>query len=133
MRVYAETSIMGHDIETEDIGMAILNFGSGAKGTILGTTTFPASVYFSAEVHGTAGGVLVDAALEGSMRVFGEGLEEKLQTIDNPFQNAIEDMVAAVEGEGQMRVDGRQGRRTVALLESIYSSARTGSAVEHQP
>ena len=41
--------------------------------------------------------------------------------------------MAAVEGEGQMRVDGRQGRRTVALLESIYSSARAGTAVEHQP
>ena len=133
VRVYAETAIMGHDIETEDIGMAILNFGSGAKGTILGTTTFPASVYFGAEVHGTAGGVILDAALEGTMRVFGEGLEEKLNSLDNPHQNVIEDMVAAVEGEGQMRVDGRQGRRTVALLESIYSSARAGTAVEHQP
>ena len=133
VRVYAETAIMGHDIETEDIGMAILNFGSGAKGTILGTTTFPTSVYFGAEVHGTAGGVILDAALEGTMRVFGEGLEEKLNSLDNPYQNVIEDMVAAVEGEEQMRVDGRQGRRTVALLESIYSSARAGTAVEHQP
>ena len=39
--VYAETDIMNHEIETEDIGLAIVNFVSGAKGSILGTTTFP--------------------------------------------------------------------------------------------
>jgi len=45
--VYGETAIMNHEIETEDIGQAILNFESGAKGGILGTTTFPASPYSS--------------------------------------------------------------------------------------
>ena len=80
--VYGETAIMNHDIETEDIGQAILNFESGAKGGILGTTTFPASPYFSAEVHGSEGGVLLDAVLSGEMRVFGDGLEEKLLAIE---------------------------------------------------
>ncbi len=130
VRVYAETAIMDHDIETEDIGLAILNFESGAKGTILGTTTFPKSVYFSAEVHGTEGGVLTEDALEGTIRVFGEGLEEKLETIKNPVHNVVEDMVQALETGSQLRVDGHEGRRTVALLESIYTSAREGKTVE---
>lgn len=129
-RVYAETAIMNHQIETEDLGMAILNFRSGAKGAILGTTTFPASVYFSAEVHGTGGGVLIDAALEGKMRVFGEGLEEKLNSIQNPLHSTAEDMVSALENGTPLRVDGREGRRTVALLEALYASARQGSPVE---
>ena len=129
VQVYAETAIMNHDIETEDIGLAILNFESGAKGTIAGTTTFPTSVYFSAEVHGTEGGILVDAALEGAMRVFGEGLEEKLGSIENTVHNVIEDMVGALETGAPVRVDGHQGRRTVALLESIYASALEGTAV----
>ncbi len=129
-RVYGEAAIMNHQIETEDLGMAILNFKSGARGMILGTTTFPTSVYFSAEVHGTAGGVLIDAALEGKMRVFGEGLEEKLNTIQNPLHSIVEDMVSALEKGTPLRVDGRQGRRTVALLEAIYASARQGRPVE---
>jgi predicted dehydrogenase len=124
VKVYAETAIMNHQIETEDLGMAILNFKGGARGTILGTTTFPASPYFSAEVHGTGGGVLIDAVLEGKMRVFGEGLEEKLNTIANPLHNVVEDMVSALERGTPLRVDGREGRRTVALLECIYASAQ---------
>ena len=130
-RVYGETAIMSHEIETEDIGQAILNFESGAKGGILGTTTFPDSPYFSAEVHGTEGGVLIDAALSGEMRVFGDGLEEKLQAIDNPLANVVEDVVSALNEGTPLRVDGREGRRTVALLENIYRSSREGKAVDY--
>ena len=126
---YGEMAIMNHDIETEDIGLAIVNFKSGAKGVIVGTTTFPTSVYFSAEVHGTEGGILVDDVLGGKMRVFGEGLEERLQQIENPIHSIIEDFVQAFEEGGDLRVDGREGRRTVALLEKIYQSAREGKVL----
>ena len=123
---YGEMAIMNHDIETEDIGLAIVHFKNGAKGVIVGTTTFPTNAYFSAEVHGTDGGILIEDVLNGKMRVFGEGLEERLQQINNPIHNIIEDFVKAVEEGGNVRVDGREGRRTVALLEKIYESARTG-------
>lgn len=127
--VYGEMAIMNHDIETEDIGLAIVRFKSGARGVIVGTTTFPTNAYFSAEVHGTDGGVLIEDVLGGKMRVFGEGLEERLQQIDNPIHSIIEDVVSAIEGGGEVRVDGREGRRTVALLEKIYESARIGKSV----
>ncbi len=133
VRLYAETAICTHQIETEDLGMVILEFAGGAKGTILGTTTFPSSVYFGAEVHGTEGGVLIDAALEGTMRVFGKGLEERLATIANPVHSAMEDMVRALTQGTALRVPGHEGRRTVALLEHIYRSARTGAPVSVQP
>ena len=126
---YGEMAIMNHDIETEDIGLAIVHFKNGAKGVIVGTTTFPTNAYFSAEVHGTDGGILIEDVLNGKMRVFGEGLEERLQQINNPIHNIIEDFVKAVEEGGNVRVDGREGRRTVALLEKIYESARTGKTV----
>ncbi len=124
--VYGEMAIMNHEIETEDIGLAIVNFENGAKGTVLGTTTFPTSIYFSAEVHGTDGGVLIDDVLSGNMRVFGEGLQERLAAVENPLQNIVQDVVSAVERKTPLRVDGREGRRTVALLEAIYASAREG-------
>jgi UDP-N-acetyl-2-amino-2-deoxyglucuronate dehydrogenase len=129
VRVYGETAVMSHDIETEDIGLAIINFASGAKGTVMGTTTFPTSVYFGAEVHGTEGGVLIEAALDGTMRVIGEGLEEKIMGLKNPFKNVVEDVVSALENGTQLRVDGKEGRRTVALLEQIYASAKKGEAI----
>ena len=130
VRIYAETAIMNHDIETEDIGQVILNFAGGAKGMILGTTTFPTSVFFSAEVHGTEAGVLIDDVLKGEIRVFGEGLQEKLDTVGNSIYSAVGDMVSALEKGTELRVDGREGRRTVALLENVYTSAREGRIVE---
>lgn len=124
--VYGEMAVLNHEIETEDIGLAILNFESGAKGTVLGTTTFPESVYFSAEVHGSEGGVLMDSVLKGDMRVFGEGLKDRLMGLENTVSSIIEDIVSAVTVGTSLRVDGREGRRTVALLEKIYQSAREG-------
>ena len=124
--VYGEMAILNHEIETEDIGLAILNFESGAKGTVLGTTTFPESVYFSAEVHGSEGGVLLDDVLKGEMRVFGDRLEERLMGVENSLSSIVEDVVSAVTEGTPLRVDGREGRRTVALLEGIYQSAREG-------
>jgi UDP-N-acetyl-2-amino-2-deoxyglucuronate dehydrogenase len=127
--VYGETAIMNHQIETEDVGLAIVNFKSGAKGTVLGTTTFPESVYFSAEVHGTGGGILIDDVLGGKMRIFGEGIEEKLMSVENSVKDIVDDVLQALDTGSSLRVDGSEGRRTVELLEAIYSSAREGSSV----
>ena len=63
------------------------------------------------------------------MRVFDGALEERLQQIENPIHSIIEDFVQAFEEGGDLRVDGREGRRTVALLEKIYQSAREGKAL----
>ena len=128
-RVYGETAIMNHEIETEDIGLAIVNFTSGAKGTVMGTTTFPTDAYFGAEVHGTAGAILIDDVLTGKMQIIGDGLEQRLNGYENRLHSVIEDMVTVLETDGDMRVNGREGRRTVALLEAIYASARTGETV----
>jgi predicted dehydrogenase len=128
-RVYGEAAVVNHDIETEDVGMAILRYPNGARGAILGTTTFPTNAYFSAEVHGTEGGVLIDSVLTGEARYFGEGVEEKLAAIDNPLKNVVEDVVSCLEKGTALRVSGHEGRRTVALLEAIYRSSREGVAL----
>ena len=125
-QVFGDAVVLNHDIETEDVGMAMLRFANGARGAVVGTTTFVHNAYFSAEVHGTEGGVLIDAVLDGTARYFGDGLEDKLATIDNPLHNIVEDVVSCLESGTQLRVDGREGRRTVALLEAIYQSSRDG-------
>ena len=130
--VYGEIDIVNHEIETEDIGLAILNFENGAKGTILGTTTFPQSVYFSAEVHGTEGGILLHDVLNGEMTVYGAGLQEKLDCVENNIHSIVEDVINALTKGTPLSVDGREGRRTVALLEAVYQSARAGKPLKFQ-
>ena len=42
----------------------------------------------------------------------------------------LADFVRAVLSDGTPQVDGREGRRAVAVIQAVYESARTGRAVE---
>jgi predicted dehydrogenase len=110
-----------HDIETEDLGMAMLRFKNGAMGQVLGTTTFPKSPYAGLEVHGEQGGVL-HLGGEPAWHFLDETRHPPEAT--PPVHNVIEDMVSAIRHGTPVAVDGREGRRSLALLTAIYTSAR---------
>ena len=42
----------------------------------------------------------------------------------------FEDFVAALDAGRLPRVDGREGRRSVEVIEALYESSRTGQPVE---
>ena len=44
-------------------------------------------------------------------------------------RRVLENFVAAVNAGATLLCDGREGRRSVALVEAMYRSARTGAAV----
>ena len=50
-------------------------------------------------------------------------------SLKNPFENVVQDVVSALENGTQLRVDGEEGRRMVALLEQIYALAQKGEAL----
>lgn len=129
--VYGRTAILNHKIETEDVAFVILDFANGAKGAVTTTTTFPqASPYYSLEVHGTEGGVLLDDALGGTGRYFvSEEVKARMAQVPNPVHSIIEDAIRVIRDGAKPVVDGREGRRTVQLLEAIYRSARQGRKV----
>ncbi len=128
--VYGEFAVMGHDIESEDLGLAIVNYASGAKGTIMGTTASPVDLYYSAEIHGSEAAVVVDTAMQGEMRIYGDALKEKMVGIENRIHHIAEDVVSAVTQGTPLRAAGKEGRRTVALLEAVYASGREGRTVQ---
>jgi UDP-N-acetyl-2-amino-2-deoxyglucuronate dehydrogenase len=115
-----------HAIETEDLGMGMLRFKSGAMGAVLGTTTFPKSPYAGVEVHGEQGGAIF---LEGEPQW--HFLEEGQQPpeVTPRVRNVIQDMVSAVRDGTPVAVDGREGRKSLALLDGIYRAAREGRRV----
>ena len=131
-RLYAETAIPHPRYRDRGISAWPSSIFAAAPGERL-SAPLPfreTNAYFSAEVHGTEGGVLIDEALDGTCRIIGEGLEEKLNAIENPFESAIADMVHCLDHDSTPRIDGREGRRTVALLEDIYRSSREGARVD---
>lgn len=127
-RVIGRYGIHCHKIETEDLGMAMIEFESGAVGMILGTTTYPTSVYSGLEVHGTEGGVMTTRG--ETQWHFLKGMEDRLEKVQpvTQFKDVIQNAVAAVRDGAAMICDGNDGRASIELLNAIYTSARNGSA-----
>jgi len=122
--VAAEVGIFAHDkIETEDMGMAILKFKNGARGTILGTTTFPKDYYSGIEIHGTEGGVL---AMRGdpAWLFHDETRTQKLKRATD-CKTSVENMAAHLNGKTDFLIcDGKEGRKSIEVLTAVYRSAK---------
>lgn len=147
--VSAQTDTLAREgIEVEDTAAAVLRFESGAIGVIEATTSIYPGYPKRLEIHGSAGGavvvddVLTEWATEGAseeenrkvLEEFGGG--ERTGTFADPmalsFQRhkaQIEEFMEAVTKGTPLTVDGEEGRKSVALIEAIYKSARTGEPV----
>lgn len=120
----ARIGVFAHAIETEDLGVAIFRYRNGALGTVLGTTTFPKDAYAVVEVHGDKGGAILD--VNGQVRWFFRDDSVAPPEVAPPFANSAENMVAAIHNGALLVCDGREGRKSLALLTAIYRAAQTG-------
>jgi predicted dehydrogenase len=148
--VRAQTATVGHKrIQVEDLATVLLEFKSGAQGVIEGSTAIYPGHPARVEVHGTAGSAVledgklqfwqfekrkpidkkIEAALKGESEL-GSGAADPLASLKiEGHRRQYEDFVKALRTGRPPKVDGREGRRAVQLLEAIYKSARTGRAV----
>jgi UDP-N-acetyl-2-amino-2-deoxyglucuronate dehydrogenase len=155
--VRARTRIFSHRIETEDACQAFLDFESGAWGLIETTTTVWVGLGRAIEVHGTSGTVaLYDRGIgawhfkdsgEGPEPEYGVGsagpmieagvvegrptgaVWEPTLPTDRPM-NVIEDVVSSLTRGTPVACPPEEGRKSVAILEAVYRSARRGGAEE---
>lgn len=115
------TSVMGrtanrlHRIEVEDTATALLEFESGAFGTIEATTAAFPGFPRRLEVSGTRGTVVHE-----------EPARTAAVADATPHRRVFEDFIAAIRSGGTPACDAREGRRSVAVIEAIYRSARSG-------
>lgn len=122
--VCGKVGVMGHDIEAEDIGLALIEFQNGALGSVLGTTTFPDSLYSRVEIHGNEGGAIT----ENNKLVFWKTPEEVEYDYTGP-KNAMEDIIGALREGRKPLVDGQEARKSLELVKAIYKSSFTGEQV----
>jgi predicted dehydrogenase len=141
-RVYASTATRVHPIEVEDTAAAVLEFANGALGTIEAATSVYPGYARRIELTGAEGTVVIehDRVVRSDLRSGDPGListgagdvnaSASSATVSDTraHQRIIRDFVSAIETGGRPVCDGREGRRSVALVEAIYASART-----HQP
>lgn len=138
--VFAYTATLAHTMEAEDTGVAVLKFKSGAIGSVEGSTiTYPQNMEGSVAVFGEygslkVGGTALNRKVIWKIRGELEKEPEILTTdqVDPPsvygfsHKLVIEDMIAAIHEDRLPQTHGKEGRTSLALVEAIYESARTG-------
>src|ERR1700720_1252109 len=132
-RVEARTATVLHKIEAEDTAVANLEFASGAIGTLLATTAAYPGYPRRLEITGTEGTVILeqDRILATNLRhpqsITSAAAPDENQSASSALvsdvrghQALIEDFLQAIERNTTPICDGREGRRSIALVEAIY-------------
>ena len=142
-RVYGTTATRVHKIEAEDTAAAVLEFANGAVGTIEATTSVYPGYARRVEVTGAEGTLIlehdrlvsVDLRSAPARGPAAQGSDTTHSAVTavvsdaSAHQRVIEDFIRAIESNTTPSCDGREGRKSVALVQAIYESARTHAAV----
>jgi predicted dehydrogenase len=143
------TATLAHErIEVEDTAVACLRFANGALGVIQATTSVHPGLPKTIAVHGDRGSVVIeqDDVLRWELtpetpedRAIKERFAQKTGASggsSNPaaishvgHARQLADFVRAIQMKTAPLVDGREGRKAVAVIEAIYQSAATGRAI----
>ncbi|MCS6845187.1 MAG: Gfo/Idh/MocA family oxidoreductase [Caldilineales bacterium] len=141
--VQAYTATLAHRMETEDVGVAVLRFKSGALGTVEGSTlTWPQNLEGSVSIFGEHGSVQVGGTALNRItlwKVRGQ-LEQEAeiltsQRVDPPsvygysHREVIRDFARAVLDNRPPSTPGEEARKSLALVLAIYEAAETGREV----
>lgn len=142
--VVAKTATQARRIETEDSGVAVLKFRSGALGVIeVNVLTFPRNYEGSLTImgeRGTAkiGGTSVNKVEHWAFSDYDDDdkLVESGVADTNPHSvygfghlGYYENVLAVLRGDALPETDGRAGRKSLELILGIYESAKRGHEV----
>ncbi len=143
------TATLAHErIEVEDTAVACLRFASGALGVIQATTSVHPGLPKTVAVHGDRGTAVIEQddvlrwdftpetdADQEIKRRFAQktgasgGSSNPAAISHQGHARQLADFVHAIQSGSPPLVDGREGRKAVAIIEAIYQSAQTGRAV----
>ena len=142
-RVYATTRTASHAIAVEDTAAACLEFAGGAVATLEATTAAYPGLPRRVELTGSEGTIVVerDRVVSVELRTPLEAPAHDGEPSGNASASSpvvadargharvLQDFVAAITSGAAPLCDGREGRRSVALVEAMYRSARAGTPV----
>jgi len=148
--VNARTATMTHQrIEVEDVAIANLLFKNGSLGVIEATTTaFPGSLK-RIEICGSGGMAILEeedlkqwtfasetpedeairARMAGKTKT-GGGAGDPAAIGHHGHTMLFNEFTAAILEDRVPLIDGKEGRRSVELIQAIYESAKTGQTIK---
>lgn len=142
-RITAQTRTLRHAIETEDSALAMLEYAEGRIGLVQATTAAYPGYPERLEIYGTKGGAVYhkgQGKLEWHLADPKEdGLEEAevssgaARPMDITASGHIaqfQDFAQSIREQRPPLVDGREGRKSIEVIEAIYRSAQKQTPVE---
>ena len=141
--VFAQTGTLAHRMEAEDAGVAVIRFRGGALGVVEGSTiTYPENLEGSLSVFGEHGSVKIGGTAlnrKSVWKIAGE-LEHERELLTREqvdptsvyggsHKAVIAGMIAAVQSGAEPMTNGREARKSLALVLAMYESARRGQPV----
>ncbi|WP_162418561.1 Gfo/Idh/MocA family protein [Cyclobacterium roseum] len=141
--VFGQVRTMVHAIEGEDTGAAIVNFKSGALGTITGGTSLYPGSPERLEIYGEKGTIILEGgkilvyAIKGEESgiaadsdLGGSGASDPMAIDYKLHQGQIKDMVEAIRTDRSPMVTGEDARRSLDLILGIYRSSADNKKLE---
>jgi len=144
----AMTALRAHErIEVEDAATSVLEFESGALGSIEATTAAYPGALKRVEIAGSTGYAILeeealikwdfakatksDAKIQDGMKLntTGGGASDPAAIGHKAHQSLFEDFVKSLKKGTPNLIDGMEGRKSVELITAIYRSAKTGKKV----
>jgi UDP-N-acetyl-2-amino-2-deoxyglucuronate dehydrogenase len=138
-QVAGRTATRLHPIKTEDTAGAVLEFESGALGIIEATTSSYPGYARRVDVSGSEGTLILDGdrliaadlrgaepAKAGAAEPPPENAASATVSDSVPHQRIFEDFIRAISTNREPACDAREARPSVAIIEAIYRSGRSG-------
>jgi UDP-N-acetyl-2-amino-2-deoxyglucuronate dehydrogenase len=135
VRASGSIATRAHAIEAEDTAVATLEFASGVLGTLVATTAAPDGQPRRLEIIGSAGSLVLEGDRmvtpgTNAASILPESATSAVVSDIAAHQRIIDDFVAAIRDGRSPVCDGYEARRSVAVVEAVYRSAREKIAVE---
>jgi predicted dehydrogenase len=133
---------MAHDIEGEDLAQAMVVFENGALGQIQASTAMWPGYPERLEIYGEKGSIILEAGTISQWNIIGippyekpennakaSGSSDPMAISHQLHRQQISDFAEAVRKDTSPKVDGQEGRKSVALIEAIYQSSKSGEKI----
>jgi len=141
--VQAQKRTALHKIEAEDTLTALLEFANGATGVLQATTSVYPGYPRRVELTGEQGTIIIEhdrliaadlknppVDARGSGNDANQSASSATVSDVRGHKAAIEDFIEAIQKNREPRCNGIEARRSVALVEAIYSACECGGRVE---
>ena len=153
VEVFAYTACLAHErIEVEDVAVGVVKFASGALGVLHDSTAAYLGLSARLQIHGSQGSAVVDndeltyihtranadRTPDGSGNqavrykipvVSGTTAGSDPSQLSSAHLRQFQNFLAAIRGEGEIRVGLAENRKSISIITGVYESARTGKAV----